>query len=50
MDAAVDSAAGLAQVALDFLADKEFRRAAREEFDRQGPVAVSDLLAEKGEG
>ena len=50
VDAAVDSAAGLAQVALDFLADKEFRRAAREEFDRQGPVAVSDLLAEKGEG
>lgn len=50
VDAAVDSAAGLAQVALDFLADKEFRRAAREAFDRQGPVAVSDLLAEKGEG
>lgn len=50
VDAAVDSAAGLAQVALDFLADADFRRAAREDFDRQGPVAVSDLLAEKGEG
>ncbi|OHO65255.1 M20 family metallopeptidase [Corynebacterium sp. HMSC036D02] len=50
VDAAVDSAAGLAQVTLDFLADKEFRRAARQDFDREGPVAVSDLLAEKGEG
>ncbi len=50
VDAAVDSAAGLAQVALDFLADPDFRRAAREDFDREGPVSVSDLIAEKGEG
>lgn len=50
VDAAVDSAAGLAQVTLDFLVDKEFRGAAREDFDREGPVAVSDLLAGKGEG
>ena len=50
VDAAVDSAAGLAQVALDFLADPNFRRAAREDFDREGPVSVSDLIAEKGEG
>ncbi len=49
-DAAVDSAAGLAQVALDFLADPNFRRAVREDFDREGPVSVSDLIAEKGEG
>lgn len=45
VDAAVDSAAGLAQVTLDFLADPEFRRAAREDFDKQGPVAVDTLLA-----
>ncbi|QRP60437.1 M20 family metallopeptidase [Corynebacterium minutissimum] len=45
VDAAVDSAAGLAQVAMDFLADPEFRRAAREDFDKQGPVAVDTLLA-----
>ncbi|MTD92670.1 M20 family metallopeptidase [Corynebacterium hiratae] len=50
VDAAVDSAAGLAQVALDFLADPNFRRAVREDFDREGPVSVSDLIAEKGEG
>lgn len=50
VDAAVDSAVGLAQVALDFLADKEFRRAARKDFDKDGPVAVSDLIAEEGEG
>ena len=50
VDAAVDSAAGLAQVALDFLADPDFRRAAQEDFDREGPVSVSDLIAEKGEG
>ena len=48
VDAAVDSAAGLAQVALDFLADADFRRAAREDFDREGPVAVGDLIAEEG--
>lgn len=45
VDAAVDSAVGLAQVTLDFLADPEFRRAAREDFDKQGPVAVDTLLA-----
>ena len=45
VDAAVDSVAGLAQVTLDFLADPEFRRAAREDFDKQGPVAVDTLLA-----
>ncbi|OHO51220.1 peptidase M20 [Corynebacterium sp. HMSC035E02] len=50
VDAAVDSAAGVAQVALDFLADPNFRRAVREDFDREGPVSVSDLIAEKGEG
>ncbi|MCL8494857.1 M20 family metallopeptidase [Corynebacterium sp. B5-R-101] len=48
VDAAVDSAAGLAQVALDFLADSDFRRAAQEDFDREGPVSVTDLIAEKG--
>lgn len=48
VDAAVDSAAGLAQVALDFLADTDFRRAAQEDFDREGPVSVADLIAEKG--
>lgn len=48
VDAAVDSAAGLAQVALDFLADPNFRHAAREDFDREGPVSVSDLIAKKG--
>lgn len=48
VDAAVDSAAGLAQVALDFLADSNFRRAAQEDFDREGPVSVADLIAEKG--
>lgn len=45
VDAAVDSAAGLAQVTLDFLADPEFRRAAREDFDKEGEVAVDTLLA-----
>jgi len=45
VDAAVDSAAGLAQVALDFLADAELRRAVREDFDKEGPVAVEELLA-----
>ena len=49
VDAAVDSAIGLAQVTLDFLADAEFRRAAREDFNKEGPVAVEDLLA-GGEG
>lgn len=48
VDAAVDSAAGLAQVALDFLADSDFRRAAQEDFDREGSVLVADLIAEKG--
>lgn len=48
VDAAVDSAAGLAQVALDFLADTDFCRAAQEDFDREGPVSVADLIAEKG--
>ena len=48
--AAVDSAVGLAQVTLDFLADKEFRDAARRDFQRHGQVAVEDLLGEAQQG
>lgn len=42
--AAVDAAAGLAQVALDVIGDADLRAAARAEFDVQGRVAVADLL------
>ena len=48
--AAVDSAVGLAQVTLDFLADKGFRDAARRDFQRHGQVAVEDLLAKAQQG
>ena len=48
--AAVDSAVGLAQVTLDFLADKGFRDAARRDFQRHGQVAVEDLLGEAQQG
>lgn len=46
VSAAVDSAAGLAQVAIDFLADPQFRALAQAEFDAQGPVSVQELLGE----
>ena len=42
---AVDSAAGLAQVTLDLLADATLLDAAKTEFERAGgQVAVADLL------
>ena len=43
--AAVDSAAGLAQIALDLLADATLLDAARTEFAQAGgPVVVTDLV------
>lgn len=44
VEAAVDSAAGLAQVALDFLADEALREEAHAEFGRHGAVSVQELL------
>ncbi|WP_244977375.1 M20 family metallopeptidase [Corynebacterium lizhenjunii] len=44
VDAAVDSAAGLAQVAIDFLADPTLRDQAHAEFARDGRVTVEELL------
>ena len=42
---AVDSAIGLAQVAVDVLADPELARAAREEFEREGGAfGVAEVL------
>lgn len=46
LSAAVDSAAGLGQVTIDFLADPQFRAAAQAEFAEQGPVSVRELLGE----
>ena len=46
VNAAVDSAAGLAQVAIDYLADTKMRAAANAEFAERGAVSVADLLAE----
>ncbi|MDO5032048.1 M20 family metallopeptidase [Corynebacterium sp.] len=47
VDAAVDSAIGLAQVAIDFLADERFRRQVRAEFDAAGPVGIDELLMQE---
>lgn len=46
VQAAVDGAAGLAQVAVDVLADAPFRAALRKEFTREPAVRVADLLKE----
>lgn len=51
VDAAVDSAAGLAQVAMDFLGDAELRDHATTEFARAGgKVSVEQLLSGAAEG
>lgn len=51
VDAAVDSAAGLAQVAMDFLGDAELREDATTEFARAGgAVSVEQLLSGQPEG
>lgn len=46
VDAAVDSAAGLAQVAIDVLADADFRGAVCAEFAQEPAISVTELIRE----